>query len=54
MHQKENPLKPLTKVKRTREEMQTSLENRKKTITYSPISVFKKLNKVEKRGALGL
>ncbi len=53
MHQKGNPLKPLTKVFKTREEMQTSLETRNKTITYSPRSVFKKLNKVEKRGSLG-
>jgi hypothetical protein len=37
----------LTKVKRTREEMQTTLENRKKAITYSPKSVFKRKNKVE-------
>jgi hypothetical protein len=30
VHQKENPQKPSTKVKRSRGEMQTTLENRKK------------------------
>ncbi len=30
VHQKENPQKPLAKVKRTKEEMQVALENRKK------------------------
>lgn len=47
MHQKENPKKPPTKVKRTTEEMQT-LENKKKVIANSPRSVLKKKKKVEK------
>jgi hypothetical protein len=32
VHQKDDPKKPLAKVKRTKEEMQTTLENRKKAI----------------------
>jgi hypothetical protein len=51
VHQKENPQKPLTKVKRTREEMQTTLENKKKATTNSPRSAPKRKNKVEERGA---
>ncbi len=54
VHQKENPQKPPTKVKRTREEMKTTLENRKKVVTNSPRSVFKKKNKVEEGGASSL
>jgi hypothetical protein len=50
MHQKDTPHKPLAKVKRTREEMQTTLEKIKKATTDSPISAFKKNNKV-KEGA---
>jgi hypothetical protein len=50
---KGNPQKPPTKVKRTREEMKTTLENRKKVATNSSRSVFKRKNKVEKGGALG-
>jgi hypothetical protein len=38
----------LIKVKRTREEMQTTLKNRKKATTDSPRSVWKRKNKVEK------
>jgi hypothetical protein len=41
----------LTKVKRNRDEMQTTLKNRKKATTYSPRSVFKRMNKVEEGGA---
>jgi hypothetical protein len=41
----------LAKVKRTREEMQTTLENRKIVATNSPRVVFKKKNKVEEGGA---
>jgi hypothetical protein len=52
-HQKENPHKPPTKVKRTREEMQTTLENKKNFATNFPRNVFKKKNKVEEGGALG-
>jgi len=47
VHQKENPHKPPTKVKRTREEMQTTLENRKKVVIDSPKSALKRKNKVE-------
>jgi hypothetical protein len=47
VHQKENPQKPSTKVKRAREEMHIALENRKKATTNSPRSVIKKKNKVE-------
>ncbi len=32
VHQKDNPQKPQTKVKKTKEEMQVALENRRKTI----------------------
>ncbi len=53
MHQKDNPQKSPTKVKRTREEMRTSLENRNKAITDFPRSVFKMKNKVEKARASG-
>jgi hypothetical protein len=51
VHQKENPQKPLTKVKITKEKIQTTLENRKEAITDSPRNVFKTKNKVEKGGA---
>jgi hypothetical protein len=47
VHQKENPHKSLTKVLKTREEMQTTLENRKKAIVDFQRSVFKRKNKVE-------
>jgi hypothetical protein len=53
MHQKENPSKPLTMVKRTREEMQKTLENRKKVVINSPRNAFKRKNKVEEGQALG-
>jgi hypothetical protein len=53
VHQKDNPQKPSAKVKRTREEMQTTLENRKKAVTDSPRSVVKRKNRIE-GGALGL
>ncbi len=46
MHQKDNPRKPLAKVKRTREEMQTTLENKKKVVVNFPKSVFKRKNEV--------
>jgi hypothetical protein len=49
VHKKENPQKPLTKIKRIREEMQTTLENRKKPALDSPRNVFKRKNKVEER-----
>jgi hypothetical protein len=54
VYQKDNPRKPLAKVKRTREEMQTTLDNRKKATTNFPRSDFKKNNIVEEGGALGL
>jgi len=53
VHQKDNPHKPSAKVKRTREEMQTRLENRKKDVTDFPISALKRKNRVEEGGALG-
>jgi hypothetical protein len=54
VHQKENPQKPQAKVKRTRQEMQTTLENRKKVIAKSLKSDFKKKNRAKEGGALGL
>jgi hypothetical protein len=54
VHQKENPQKPPTKVKRIREEMQTTLDNRKRVATNFPRSVLKKNNKVEEGKALGI
>ncbi len=51
MHQKENSQKPLTKVKRTVEEMRTTLENKMKVIANSPRSVVKRKNIVEEVGA---
>jgi hypothetical protein len=48
VHQKENPQ---AKVKRTREEMHATLENRKKVIKKSPINALKRKNKAEKCGA---
>ncbi len=51
IHHKENPHKPLAKVKRTREEMQTTLENRKKYAAGSPRSVFKGKTKAKEGGA---
>jgi hypothetical protein len=41
VHQKDNTQKPPAKVKRTKEKMQTTLENKKKVVTDSPKSVFK-------------
>jgi hypothetical protein len=43
----------LAKVKRTREEMQTTLENRKKYVAGSPRSVFKEKTKSEEGRASG-
>ncbi len=53
VHQKENPQKPPTKVKRNREEMETTLEYRKKVATNFPRSALKRKNKIEKGGASG-
>jgi hypothetical protein len=53
VHQKDNPHKPLVEVKRTREEMHTILENKKKTIANSLRSVLKTKNIVEEGGGLG-
>jgi hypothetical protein len=50
IHHKENPHKPPAKVKRTREERQTTLENRKKVVARFAISVFKSKTKVEEGG----
>jgi hypothetical protein len=52
VHQKDNPHKPLAKVKRTREEMHTTLENRKKATTDFPRSACKNKNIVEEGGTL--
>jgi hypothetical protein len=54
VHQKDNPHKPLTKVKITKEEMKITLENIKKVVTYYPISALKRKTIVEKGGALGV
>jgi hypothetical protein len=43
----------LAKIKRTREEMQITLENMKKVVMNSPRSVLKNNNIVEEGGALG-
>jgi len=51
VHQKENPQKPPTKVKRTREEMEITLKNRKKVVTKSPRSNLKRKIKIEEGGA---
>jgi hypothetical protein len=50
VYQKENPHKPPAKVKRTREEMQTTLEKRKKVAIDFPRSALKKKNRVEEGG----
>ncbi len=47
---KTNPQKPQTKVKRTREEMQVTLENKRKVIAKSLRSVLKRNNRVEEGG----
>jgi hypothetical protein len=44
----------MAKVKRTREEMQITLENKKKVTIDSPRSALKRKNKVEEGKALGL
>ncbi len=51
MHQKDNPQKPLAKVERTKEEMEITLENKKKLATHFPISALERKNKVEEGGA---
>jgi hypothetical protein len=52
VHQKDNPQKPPTKVKRTRDEMQTTLL-KKKVARNFPRSAFKRKNIVEEGGTLG-
>jgi hypothetical protein len=47
VYQYENPQKPSAKVKRIREEIEITLENKKKVATNSPRNVFKRKNKVE-------
>jgi len=54
VHQKDNPKKPLTKVKINREEMKITLENRKEATTNSPRSALKRKNKVEGGGTSSL
>ncbi len=51
VHRKDNPQKPPAKVKRTKENMQTSIENIKKVAIDSPRSAFKRNNTVEGGGA---
>jgi hypothetical protein len=51
VHQKDNPQKPLAKVKKTREEMQTTLKNRKKVVADFPRNALKRKNRVEEGGA---
>jgi len=53
VHQKDNLKKPLAKVKITKEEMKTTLENMKKVTTNFPKSAFKRKNIVEEGGASG-
>jgi hypothetical protein len=50
MHQKDNPKKPLAKVKITKEEMHITLHNRKKAATNSPRSALKRKNTIEEGG----
>jgi hypothetical protein len=50
VHQKDNPQKPLAKVKRTSEEMEITLENKKKLAAHFPRSALKRKNKVEEGG----
>ncbi len=47
VHQKNNTQKPPAKVKRTKEKMQTTLENKKKVVTDSPKRRKTKLKKEE-------
>jgi len=53
VHQKDNPHKPLAKLKRTRKEMLKALENRKKIVVDFPRNAFKRKNRVEEGGVLG-
>ncbi len=50
VHQKDNPQKPHTKVKRIKGEMQATLETKIKTTAESPRSVFKRKDKIEEGG----
>ncbi len=50
----DNPQKPPAKVKRTREEMQTTLENKKKVVANFRRSAFKKKKKVDEGRASSL
>jgi len=50
---KGEPHKPLAKVLKTRDEMKTKLENKKKVASNSLGNAFKRKNKVEERGVLG-
>jgi coenzyme F420-reducing hydrogenase beta subunit len=51
VHQKDNPWKPSAKVLKTREEMQTTLKNKKKVAIDYLRNVLKRKNKVEEGGA---
>jgi len=54
VHQKDNLKKPLAKGKRTKENMQTTLENKKKVVTDSPRNALKRKNRVEEGRTLSL
>jgi hypothetical protein len=47
VHRKDSPQKPWTKVKRTREEMQATLETIRKITAKSPSNVLKRKNQIE-------
>jgi shikimate kinase len=47
VHQIENPQKPHAKVKKTREEMQATLEKRKKVVAKFSKSALKRKNRVK-------
>jgi hypothetical protein len=47
VHQTNNPQKPHAKVKRTKEEMQATLEKIKKVAAKSPTSALKRKNKAK-------
>jgi hypothetical protein len=47
VQQKENPQKPQAKAKKTKEEMQASLDNRRKVTVKSLKNVLKRKNRAE-------
>jgi len=54
VHQKDNLQKPQANVKKNKEEMHATLDNRRKAATKYLRNARKKKNKVEEGGALGL